>query len=299
MTDEGYRSGFIAIIGRSNVGKSTLMNALIGQKVAIMSSCAQTTRNRIQGVLSRADYQMVFVDTPGVHKPHTRLGEYMVKAAKGALEGVDAILVVVDVAEGVGEGDRYVLEHLPKSTLPIIIAANKMDIAPKEALLKGLVQLAAWREDAHAIIPISAKQGEGLDELIGILSAILPSGPQYFPDDMITDQPERNIAAEIIREKALMFLQEEVPHGIAVDIQRIQSRTDKELMDIHATIYCERDSHKGMIIGKKGNVLKKIGSLARVELEGLFGLPVNLQLWVKVKKDWRNDNAVMHELGYH
>ncbi len=301
-TQKSYKSGFVSIIGCPNVGKSTLLNKLIGQKVAIVSPRAQTTRNRIQGVLSGAGYQIVFLDTPGAAAPRNRLGEYMQKVADGAMDEVEAILLVIDPVNGLRERDDALLEKVRRAKAPVIGLVNKADIAEEGQLAAARTYLEQARVCRH-IAEISAATGEGLDALLDILKQYLQEGPQYFPEDMVTDQPERVLCAEFIREKALLFLREEVPHGLGVDIDKMalreqQSETDKPLMDIMATIYCEREGHKGIIIGKAGTTLKQIGMEARKEIEWMLGVKVNLQLYVKVRENWRNSQFALRELGY-
>jgi len=293
----GYLSGFVTIIGSPNVGKSTLMNRMVGQKVSIVSQRAQTTRNRVMGVVNRKGYQIVFLDTPGVTMPKNRLGEYMLKVAYDSLNEVEAVLFMVDAVNGVREKDEAIIEKLRTAKAPVIAAINKADIATLDDVESARERLE--KEDfIKDIIKISAYEGRGLDKLEEALKACLVEGPQYFPDDMVTDQPERVICGEMIREKTLMLLKEEVPHGIGVSIDKMALREDDNLYDMWATIYCERDGHKGIIIGKQGRMLKKIGSEARKDIEWLLGTRVNLQLWVKVKQDWRNSASVMKELGY-
>ncbi|MBR5291943.1 MAG: GTPase Era [Clostridia bacterium] len=292
----GYLSGFVTIIGSPNVGKSTLMNRLVGQKVSIVSERAQTTRNRVMGVVSRKGYQIVFLDTPGVTMPKNRLGEYMLKVAYDSLNEVEAVLFMVDAVAGIREKDEAIIEKLRTAKAPVIAAINKADIATLDHIEIARERLE--KEDfIQDIIKISAEEGRGLDKLEAALKERLVEGPQYFPEDMVTDQPERVICCEMIREKALMLLKEEVPHGIGVGIDKMQLREDG-MYDIWATIYCERDGHKGIIIGKQGRMLKRIGTEARKDMEWLLGTRVNLQLWVKVKNDWRNSTSVMKELGY-
>ncbi|MCL2811967.1 MAG: GTPase Era [Clostridia bacterium] len=300
MTDQNttpFLSGFVAILGRPNVGKSTLINALVGEKIAIVSDRPQTTRNRIMGVRSEPGVQMVFLDTPGLHKPRTKLGEFMVRSAKGALEGIDALLVMVDATQ-IGGQDRQLLTDLAREPVTRVLALNKIDLLGEDKILAALADLAETGYD-H-IVPISAATGRGLPELLAVLRAALPEGPRYFPDDMVTDQPERMICAEIIREKALARLREEVPHGIGVEMMSMQplSDTPNAIMEIHATIYCERPSHKGILIGKQGAMLKAIGTAARLDIEGLLGVRVSLQLWIKVREDWRNRADDLRTLGY-
>lgn len=294
MTKQGFRSGLIAIIGRPNVGKSTLLNALVGEKVAIVSDRPQTTRNRIMGVADGEGWQMVFVDTPGLHKPRTKLGEYMVKAARDALDGIDA-LVVMTAAGEIGRQDEAIIEEMSALKVPKILVVNKIDAIAREKLVAQLDTL--HRAAYDAVLPMSALKGEGVDKLRDLLVERLPEGPRYFPADMITDQPERQICAEIIREKALQNLREEVPHGIGVEMQAITALSDK-LTEIHATIYCERETHKRIIIGKQGAMLQRIGTAARLDIERLLGVHVSLKLWVKVREDWRNRNDDLRTLGY-
>ncbi|MBE5802962.1 MAG: GTPase Era [Clostridiales bacterium] len=289
-----FRSGFITIVGRPNVGKSTLMNALVGEKVAIVSNRPQTTRNRIMGVMTRPDCQMVFLDTPGIHNPRTRLGEYMMQSVREAMDGMDCVLVLVDATQ-VGEHDRNIVKEMATKKVPKLLALNKIDMLAKEKLLALIASFADCGYDA--IVPISAMTGDGLAELTEALVASLPVGPKYFPDDMMTDQPERLICAEMIREKALMHLRDEVPHGIGVEMMSMNKEND-DFMEIHATIYCERDAHKGIIIGKRGSMLQVIGSEARKDIEQLLGMHVNLKLWVKVRTDWRNRMNDLRNLGY-
>lgn len=289
-----FHSGFVAIIGRPNVGKSTLMNAMVGEKVAIVSNRPQTTRNRIMGVCSQEGSQIVFLDTPGLHTPHNRLGEYMVKAAHDALTGIDALIVMVD-ATAVGKQDRAVVADMSAHKVKKVLVLNKIDLIPKENLL-GLI--ASFSEAGYDdIMPISAAKGDGLSELKELLVSYLPEGPQYFPSDAITDQPERVICAELIREKALRHLKDEVPHGIGVEMMALTKLSDN-LMEIHATIYRERAAHKGIIIGKQGSMLKRIGQEARQDIENLLGMHVHLQLWVKVRENWRNRMDDLRTLGY-
>ena len=289
-----YHSGFITIVGRPNVGKSTLMNALVGEKVAIVFNRPQTTRNRIMGVMTRQDCQIVFLDTPGIHHPRTRLGEYMMQSVRDAMDGMDGMLVLVDAPQ-VGEQDRRIVAEMGEKKVPKVLALNKIDLMPKEKLLALMATFADCGYDA--IIPISARDGDGLEDLAKALIASLPEGPQYFPEDMMTDQPERQICAEMIREKALLHLRDEVPHGIGVEMMAMNKEND-DFMEIHATIYCERDAHKGIIIGKHGAMLQLIGSEARKDIEQLLGMHVNLKLWVKVRPDWRNRMSDLRTLGY-
>ena len=289
-----FKSGFIAIVGRPNVGKSTLLNSLVGEKVAIVSNRPQTTRNRLMGVVCDEKYQMVFVDTPGIHKPRTQLGNFMMQAVQEGMEGIDALVVLVDVT-AVGPGDRQIAEDMSRKKLPVLLLLNKIDLVQPQELLR-IIDIFKEMPFA-AILPISAKTGEGLDTLRKELLSRLPAGPKYFPDDMLTDQPERVLCAELIREKALRHLRDEVPHGIGVEILKMEKKSDT-LMEIHADIYCERDSHKAIIIGKHGAMLSLIGKEARIDIESLLGMRVNLQLWVKVRPDWRNSKADLRTLGY-
>jgi GTP-binding protein Era len=291
---KSFHSGFVAIVGRPNVGKSTLMNAFVGEKVAIVSNRPQTTRNRIMGVMTKDDWQIVFLDTPGLHTPRTKLGEYMVQSARDAMEGMDVLLVLVD-ATAVGPKDREVVASLSGKKVPKVLALNKIDLVPKENLLALMASFSQAGYDA--IVPISAKKEDGLEELKTLLMGYLPEGPKYFPDDMMTDQPERLICGELIREKALLHLKEEVPHGVGVEMMAMNKLNDN-FMEIHATIYCERDAHKGIIIGKHGSMLQRIGQEARMDIEKLLGMHVNLELWVKVRPDWRNRRDDLRTLGY-
>ena len=294
MEKKAFHSGFAAIVGRPNVGKSTLMNAMVGEKVAIVSDRPQTTRSRIMGVTTGEDWQIVFLDTPGLHKPRTRLGEYMVKTVKDAMDSIDVLIVMVDVHE-IGPMDRSIVEDMAKTQTPKVLVLNKTDLADEARVLAAI---ASFKDKGYdAIIPVSAETKQGLDELRRVLCAYLPEGPRYFPDDMMTDQPERMIIAEIIREKALRHLRDEVPHGIGVEMMRIEKISDT-LTEIHATIYCERASHKGIIIGKQGAMLRTIGSEARADIERLMDTKISLKLWVKVREDWRNRMDDLRTLGY-
>jgi len=290
-----FKSGFVTLIGRPNVGKSTLMNYLIGQKIAITSNKPQTTRNRIQTVLTNDEGQIVFVDTPGIHKAKNKLGEYMVNIAERTLNEVDVVLWLVEPATFIGAGDQHIAKQLERVKTPVVLVINKIDMVKKEELL-AIIDAYQKLYDFAAIVPVCARSGENSDELIKVVMQHLPYGPQFYEEDTITDQPERQIVAELIREKALHVLNEEIPHGIAVVIDKMKKR--KKITDIEATIICERDSHKGIIIGKQGNMLKKIGSNARFEIEQMLGCKVNLQIWVKVKKDWRDSEFLMRNFGY-
>ena len=289
-----FHSGFITIVGRPNVGKSTLMNAMVGEKIAIVSSRPQTTRNRIMGVMTRPDWQIVFLDTPGIHTPRTKLGESMMQSVKDAMDGMDGVLVLVDATQ-VGEHDRAIVRDMAGKKVPKVLAINKIDLLPPEKLLGLIASFADLGYDA--IIPISAKTGDGLDDLTKQLATHLPEGPKYFPDDMMTDQPERLICAELIREKALQHLRDEVPHGIGVEMMGMEKMNDN-FMEINATIYCERDAHKGIIIGKNGAMLKKISTEARRDIERFMGTKVYLETWVKVKENWRDSQFLISNFGY-
>lgn len=289
-----FRSGFVAILGRPNVGKSSIMNRFVGEKVAIVSNHPQTTRSRLLGVATHADWQIVFVDTPGLHKPRTKLGEYMVKAANDAREGVDAVLCVVD-GQFIGAGDRAILEDVARMSCPKFLAVNKIDLCEPEKLMPQLQKLNDLGFDQ--IVCVSARRGDNLDELLSMLVSAMPEGPKYFPDDMMTDQPERVLCAEIIREKALWNLRDEVPHGVGVEMLSIKE-VRPGLTEIHANIYCERASHKSIIIGRQGTMLGKIGSEARKDIERLLNTHVSLKLWVKVREDWRNRAGDLRALGY-
>ena len=292
-----YKSGFVTLIGRPNVGKSTLMNQLIGQKIAITSNKPQTTRNRIQTVLTTDDGQIVFVDTPGIHKAKNKLGEYMVNVAERTLNEVDVVLWLVEPTTFIGAGEQHIISQLKKVKTPVVLVINKIDSVKKEEILPSI---AAYKDvyDFAEIVPVSARNGDNTDELVKVILKYLPYGPQFYDEDTITDQPERAICAEIIREKALHALSDEVPHGIAVAIDQMKPRKGGKMYDIDATIVCERDSHKGIIIGKQGSMLKKIGTNARYEMEKMLDAKVNLKLWVKVKKDWRDSDFLIKNFGY-
>ncbi len=293
-TDKPFHSGFVTIIGLPNVGKSSVMNALIGEKIAIVSSRPQTTRNRIMGVVTHENDQIVFLDTPGVHRPRTRLGEFMMQSVTNAMDGMDCILMLADVSH-ITEKDLELARDLCGQKVPKVLALNKIDLVHPEAVLSATARFADLSFDE--IIPVSARKRTGLDDLVSSLVRFLPEGPRYFPDDMITDQPERVICAEIIREKALRHLRDEVPHGIGVEILGIGKISDG-LTEINATIYCERDAHKGIIIGRHGAMLQTIGSEAREDIEKLLDTHVNLKLWVKIRPDWRNNPSDLKTLGY-
>ena len=290
-----FKSGFVTLIGRPNVGKSTLMNYLIGQKIAITSNKPQTTRNRIQTVLTTDEGQIVFADTPGIHKAKNKLGEYMVNVAEKTLNEVDVVLWLVESTTFIGAGEQHIAKHLQRVKTPVILVINKVDSVKREEILPAI---AAYKDiyDFADIVPVSARSGDNTDELLRVIMKYLPYGPQFYDEDTVTDQPERQIVAELIREKALHSLQDEIPHGIAVAIDRMKMQN--KVMHIDATIICERDSHKGIIIGKQGSMLKKIGSTARYEIERMLDCKVNLKLWVKVKKDWRDSEFLMKNFGY-
>lgn len=292
-----FRSGFISLIGRPNVGKSTLMNSLIGEKIAIISSKPQTTRNKIQSILTEDDFQAIFIDTPGIHKPKSKLGNYMVKSAETTLNEVDIVLYLIEPFEKIKESDLSIIKKLENVSTPVFLIINKIDTVCPEEILKVIDSYKSMYNFSE-IIPISTLKGKNRDELLKCIKKYLPEGPQFFPSDMITDQPERQIVSEIIREKSLKLLQDEIPHGIAVEVSSMKPRKEKDIIDIQATIYCERDSHKGIIIGKQGSMLKKIGSNARYEIERLLGSPINLQIWIKVKKDWRDSDFLLKNFGY-
>ena len=292
-----FKSGFTAIIGRPNVGKSTLMNHLIGQKIAITSRKPQTTRNRIQTVYTDEKGQIVFLDTPGIHKAKNKMGDYMVNVAQRTLKDADVILWLVEPSTFIGAGERHIAEQLKSCRLPVILVINKVDTVKKEEV-PGFIQAYRKLYDFAEIVPVSALRSLNLDTLLDCIFKYLPYGPQFYDEDTVTDQPQRQIVAEMIREKALRCLEEEIPHGIAVTIERMKERADGSMVDIDATIICERDSHKGIIIGKQGVMLKKIGSAARYEIEKMLEQKVNLKLWVKVKKDWRDSDYLMKNFGY-
>lgn len=296
--NESFKSGFVTIIGRPNVGKSTLMNHLIGQKIAITSNKPQTTRNRIQTVYTDMERgQIVFLDTPGIHQAKNKLGEYMVTVAEHTLGEVDVILWLVEPSNFIGAGEKHIIGQLKKVNVPVILVINKVDTVEKERVLQFIDTYRKAFEFAE-IIPASALRGQNMDTVLDMIFKYLPYGPQFYDEDTITDQPERAIVAEIIREKALHALDDEIPHGIAVYIDRMKGRSGQNIIDIDATIVCERDSHKGIVIGKGGAMLKKIGSNARFEMERLLDSKVNLKLWVKVKKDWRDSDSLMKNFGY-
>lgn len=298
-----FKSGFVTIIGRPNVGKSTILNSLTGEKIAITSSKPQTTRNNIKTVITDDNSQIVFIDTPGIHKPQNKLGEFMVNVAKETILEVDCVLFLVEAFDDKpGEGDKFICEQLKNLKTPVFLIINKIDLINKEKLLKVITNYKEIMEFAQ-IIPVSALLNEGMDILLKEIRNILPEGPKYFPEDMLTDQPEKLIAAELIREKILELVSDEVPHGVGVEImsfkERERNKSKGEIIDISATIYCEKETHKGILIGKSGIMLKKIGSMARTDIEALLGVSVFLELWVKVKSDWRNSDSMLKALGYN
>ena len=293
------KSGFVAIIGRPNVGKSTLMNTLIGQKIAITSNKPQTTRNRIQTVFTDERGQIVFLDTPGIHKAKNKLGEYMVKVSTRTLRDVDMVLWLVEPSTFIGEGDEHIFEILSSVNIPVILAINKMDsLKQKDDMLEVIAKYSSRMQFAE-VVPVSALKGTNTDKLLDIIFKYLSEGPMYYDEDTVTDQPIKQIAAELIREKALRFLQEEIPHGIAVEIDTFNYRDSGDMVDIEAAIVCEKDSHKGIIIGKGGSMLKRIGTAARKDIEGLLESRVNLKLWVKVRPKWRDSDVQMKNFGYN
>jgi len=297
MSDNAaFKAGFATLIGRPNVGKSTLMNKLIGQKIAITSNKPQTTRNRIQTVYTSEEGQIVFLDTPGIHKAKNKLGDYMVGVAQRTLSEVDVILWLVEPTNYIGAGEQYIIEQLKKTKTPVILVINKIDTLKKDEVLPFIDTYRKELEFAE-IVPVSALKGDNTDTLISCIMKYLPYGPAFYDEDTITDQPMRQIVSELIREKALRCLDEEIPHGVAVSIESMKYR--KNICDIEATIVCERDSHKGIIIGKGGSMLKKIGSTARPDIEDLLEMQVNLQIWVKVKKDWRDSDFLLKNFGYN
>ncbi|WP_371320133.1 GTPase Era [Chengkuizengella axinellae] len=294
---KSYKSGFVSIIGRPNVGKSTFLNQVIGQKIAIMSDKPQTTRNKIHGVYTKDDTQIVFMDTPGIHKPKSKLGRFMLSIVENALSEVDVILFVVDVEQGIGKGDRFIIEQLKSVRTPVILVLNKIDLVHPEQLLPIITTYKDLYEFSE-IVPISAKMGNNIQPLLDQIRKNLPDGPQYYPEDQVTDHPEQFICAELIREKLLEVTREEVPHSIAVQIEQMK-QDDNGVVHISALIYVERKSQKGIIIGKHGSVLKEIGRKSRQDMQRLLGSKIFLELWVKVKKDWRNQDIVLKDLGFH
>ncbi len=292
-----FKSGFVTIVGRPNVGKSTLMNGLIGQKIAIMSNKPQTTRNRIQTILTTEVGQIVFIDTPGIHEAKHKLGALMNQAAESTLSQVDIVLWLIEPDTKIGKGDKHIIDQLNKVKTPVFLIINKIDTITKQDIL-GVIQAYKDQCEFAEIIPVSALKKENINVITETIFKYLEEGPQYFPEDMITDQPEKQLVAELIREKALKLMQEEIPHGIAVVIDQMRDRENQNIMDIDATIVCEKDSHKGMIIGKQGSMLKQIGTLARKDMESLLGTKVNLKIWVRIKKDWRDSDFLLKNYGY-
>lgn len=291
------KTAFIAIVGRPNVGKSSILNRMLGQKIAIVSDKPQTTRTRIMGVLTEGETQLVFTDTPGFHRPKTKLGEKMIKAVGDSISGVDACLFVVECTEDIKDSEKELLEKFRQQKMPVVLAINKIDtIENKEDIMPKIMQMAS-EYSFEAIVPVSAAKNDGIDELQKELEKLAFPSEHFFPEDTLTDQPERVLASEIIREKMLRLLDKEIPHGVAVSIEKMRERSDTDLMDIEATIYCEKESHKGIIIGKKGATLKRISTYARQDMEKFFGCRINLQCWVKVKEDWRNREGLIHNFG--
>ncbi len=291
------KTAFIAIVGRPNVGKSSILNRMLGQKIAIVSDKPQTTRTRIMGVLTKGETQLVFTDTPGFHRPKTKLGEKMIKAVGDSISGVDACLFVVECTEELKDSEKELLEKFKAQKMPVVLAINKIDtVGEKEEIMKKILQMTA-EYNFEAIVPVSAVKNDGIDELERELEVLAFPSEHFFPEDTLTDQPERVLASEIIREKMLRLLDKEIPHGVAVSIEKMRERSDTDLMDIEATIYCEKESHKGIIIGKKGVSLKRISTYARQDMEKFFGCRINLQCWVKVKEDWRNREGLIHNFG--
>lgn len=297
--DRKFKSGFVTIVGRPNVGKSTIINGIVGERVSIISNKPQTTRNSIKCIYTNSDYQIVFIDTPGIHKPKSKLGEYMVNSASDSLKGVDVVMAILDVSTEIGTGDMYIIDLVRNIDKPKILVLNKIDKIKKNRLEQLVAELSLHEDSFDSIIPVSAKEGSNMQELISEIVKYLPEGPRYFPAEMYTDMPEKFVVSELIREKILELMEEEVPHGTAVEIFSMKERDEKDIFDIEATIYCERDSHKGIIIGKNGAMLKKIGTLARKDIEELLHCPVNLKLWVKTKNNWRDSNSLLKTLGYH
>ncbi|MBN8200584.1 MULTISPECIES: GTPase Era [Bacillaceae] len=296
-TPKGHKSGFISIIGRPNVGKSTFLNRVIGQKIAIMSDKPQTTRNKVQGVLTTNDAQYIFIDTPGIHKPKHKLGDFMMKVAQNTLKEVDVILFMVNAQEGFGRGEEFILEKFQSVRTPIFLVINKIDQVHPDELLK-IIESYKEKYGFSEIIPISALEGNNVETLLGQIKEYIPEGPQFYPADQVTDHPERFIVSELIREKALHLTREEIPHSLAVTIDKMERREDKDVVHVMATIIVERDSQKGIVIGKQGKMLKEIGKRARVDIENLLGSKVFLELWVKVQKDWRNKMSQLRDFGF-
>ena len=296
--NKSFKSGFISIIGRPNVGKSTFLNHVVGQKIAIMSDKPQTTRNKVQGVVTTEDSQLIYIDTPGIHKPKHKLGDFMVKAARNTLREVDIIMFMVNAEEKIGPGDRFIIEMLKDTETPVFLIINKIDLVHPDALLETILSYKAEYDFAE-YVPISALNGNNTDRLLDTLKKYLPIGPKYYPDDQVTDHPERFIISELIREKVLHLTREEIPHSVAVIIEKIDREEKREMINVAATIVVDRDSQKGIVIGKKGVLLKEIGTKARHDIEMLLGSKVFLELWVKVQKDWRNKPGRLKEFGFN
>ncbi|KKK35489.1 GTPase Era [Salinicoccus sediminis] len=296
MDEKEFKSGFVSIIGRPNVGKSTFMNKVLGQKIAIMSDKPQTTRNKIQGVYTTDDSQMIFIDTPGIHKPKHQLGEHMMKVARNTLRETEVILFLVNVSEELGRGDEFIIDMLQNTKTPIVLVMNKIDLVHPDKLIQ---QIEVYKDklEFSDIVPISALQGNNIEKLLEVIEGYLPEGPMYYPADRVTDHPEHFIVSELIREKALHLTSQEIPHAIGVEIDRMKA-DEKGTVHVSATIYVERNSQKGMVIGKNGKMLKEIGKLARADIENLLGSKVFLEVWVKVQKDWRNKTQFIRSLGY-
>ncbi|MBT2665514.1 GTPase Era [Bacillus sp. ISL-4] len=295
---KGYKSGFISIIGRPNVGKSTFLNRVIGQKIAIMSDKPQTTRNKVQGVLTQNDSQMIFIDTPGIHKPKHKLGDFMMKVATNTLKEVDLILFMINATEGYGRGDEFIIEKLQSVKTPVFLVVNKIDAMHPDDLLP-IIEKYQQLYPFAAVVPISALEGNNVDTLLGQIKEHLPEGPQFYPADQVTDHPERFIISELVREKVLHLTREEIPHSVAVVIDSIKKMDNSDTINVMATIVVERDSQKGIVIGKQGKMLKEVGSRARVDIENLLGSKVFLELWVKVQKDWRNKASQLRDYGFN
>lgn len=296
-SNQGFKSGFISIVGRPNVGKSTFLNHVVGQKIAIMSDKPQTTRNKVQGVVTTDDAQMVYIDTPGIHKPKHRLGDFMVKVARNTLSEVDVIMFMVNAEEKIGPGDRFIIDLFKNTETPVFLIINKIDLVHPDELLKTIVSYQSEYDFAE-VVPISALNGNNTDRLLETLKSYLPEGPQYYPEGQVTDHPERFIISEFIREKVLHLTREEIPHSVAVVIEKIEREQDRDMVNIMATIVVDRDSQKGIVIGKRGALLKQVGTQARKDIEMLLGSKVFLELWVKVQKDWRNRPRHLKEFGF-
>lgn len=292
-----FKAGFAAVIGKPNAGKSTLINALMREKISIVSPKPQTTRNSIKCILMGEDYQVILVDTPGIHKPKNKLGEYMMTTVKDSMDEVDCIIFVIDLSTGIEKQDEAIIERLKNVKTPIILVENKKDRSTNKRA-DEIAAIIKKEIDVRAVVQLSAKESKNLEALIPEVLKFIPYGPALYPEEYLTDKPEKFVVSEIIREKAMLMLSDEIPYGIAVEIMKMTDREDKPITDIEATILCERESHKGIVIGKGGSMLKKIGSASRIEIEELLGTQTNLKLWVKVKEDWRNDSAVMRSLGY-